>query len=68
LRSRRQRDQDQYKAEEVRFALALLFSRIETAFIAVPDPQSNSGTNDRLNKAFPKLFREGGPGYGVNTW
>jgi hypothetical protein len=54
------------------FALALLFSRVETAFVAVPDPQSNSGANDRLNKAFPTLFREGTPGYGVvyqnNTW
>jgi hypothetical protein len=54
------------------FALALLFSRIETAFVAVPDPQSNTGMNDRLNKAFPLLFREGEPGYRVvyqnNTW
>jgi hypothetical protein len=54
------------------FALALLFSRIETALVAVPDPQSNSGANDRLNKAFPRLFREGAPGYAVvyqnNTW
>jgi hypothetical protein len=54
------------------FALALLFSRIETAFVAVPDPQSNTGANDRLNRAFPMLFREGAPGYGVvyqnNTW
>jgi hypothetical protein len=54
------------------FALALLFSRIDAAFIAVPDPQSNIGMNDQLNKAFPKLFREGMPGYNVvyqnNTW
>ena len=54
------------------FALALLFSRIETAFVAVPDPQSVTGANDRLNKVFPQLFREGAPGYGVvyqnNTW
>jgi hypothetical protein len=54
------------------FALALLFSRIETAFVAVPDPQSNAGANDRLNKAFPTLFRDGTPGYDVvyqnNTW
>jgi hypothetical protein len=55
-----------------RFALALLFSRVETAFVAVPDPQSNTDANDGLNKAFPTLFREGTPGYGVvyqnNTW
>jgi hypothetical protein len=54
------------------FALALLFQRIETAFIAVPDPQSGSGANDRLNRAFPTLFRDGAPGYDVvyqnNTW
>ena len=54
------------------FALALRFSRIETAFGAVPDPQSNTGMNDRLNVAFPQLFREVAPGYGVvyqnNTW
>jgi hypothetical protein len=54
------------------FALALLFSRFETAFVAVPDPQSNTGANDRLSRAFPTLFRDGAPGYGVvyqnNTW
>jgi hypothetical protein len=54
------------------FVLALLFSRIDTAFVAVPDPQSVTGANDRLNKAFPLLFRDGAPGYGVvyqnNTW
>jgi hypothetical protein len=54
------------------FALAMLFARIDTPFVAVPDPQSNSGANDRLDKAFPTLFREGAPGYRViyqnNTW
>jgi len=54
------------------FALAMLFARVETAFIAVPDPQSTTGVNDRLNKAFPSLFRDGLPGYRViyqnNTW
>jgi hypothetical protein len=54
------------------FSLAMLFDRIDTPFIAVPDPQSNTGTNDRLDKAFPSLFREGSPGYRViyqnNTW
>ncbi len=54
------------------FALAMLFARVETPFIAVPDPQSTAGVNDRLNKAFPSLFRDGLPGYRViyqnNTW
>jgi hypothetical protein len=54
------------------FALAMLFARIDTPFVAVPDPQSNAGANDRLNKAFPLLFRNGAPGYRViyqnNTW
>jgi hypothetical protein len=54
------------------FALALLFGRIETRFIAVPDPQSAAGAHDRLDKAFPFLFRDGAAGYRViyqnNTW
>ena len=54
------------------FALAMLFARIDTPFVAVPDPQSNTGASDRLDKAFPSLFRDGLPGYRViyqnNTW
>jgi hypothetical protein len=54
------------------FALALLFARIDTPFVAVPDPQSEIGVSDRLDKAFPSLFRNGAPGYRViyqnNTW
>jgi hypothetical protein len=54
------------------FALAMLFARIDTPLIAVPDPQSPTGMNDRLDKAFPALFREGLAGYRViyqnNTW
>ena len=54
------------------FALALLFARIDTPFVAVPDPQSTTGANDRLDKAFPSLFRAGLAGYRViyqnNTW
>jgi hypothetical protein len=54
------------------YALALLFDRIDTPFVAVPDPQSETGANDRLDKAFPSLFRGGAPGYRViyqnNTW
>ena len=45
------------------FALALLFGRIETAYVAVPNPQSAAGVLDRLNKAFPALYRRGAPGY-----
>jgi hypothetical protein len=47
------------------FALALLFSRIETPFVAIPDPQSTTGVGDRLNKAFPTLYRDGAAGYRI---
>jgi membrane protein XagC len=54
------------------FGLALLFARLDTPFVAVPDPQSNTGANDRLDKAFPALYRRGAPGYRViyqnTTW
>jgi hypothetical protein len=54
------------------FALAMLFARVDTPLIAVPDPQSPAGVNDRLNKAFPLLYRDGAAGYRViyqnNTW
>ncbi len=54
------------------FTLALIFSRLDTPFVAVPDPQSAIGANDRLNKAFPTLFRRGASGYRIvyqnNTW
>jgi hypothetical protein len=54
------------------FHLALIFSRLDTPFVAVPDPQSAIGANDRLNKAFPALYRRGAPGYRLiyqnNTW
>jgi hypothetical protein len=45
------------------FALGVLFSRIEAPFVAVPDPQLGVGAPDRLNKAFPLLYRRGAPGY-----
>jgi hypothetical protein len=58
--------------ESEAFALAMLFARANTPFIAVPDPQSPTGANDRLDRAFPSLFREGLAGYHViyqnNTW
>lgn len=55
-----------------RFNIAMLFSRIEAPFVAVPDPRSRIGSADRLNKAFPLLYRDGPPGYRLiyqnNTW
>jgi hypothetical protein len=45
------------------FTLGVLFSRIDTPFIAVPDPQIGIGAQDRLNKAFPLLYRRGAAGY-----
>jgi membrane protein XagC len=54
------------------FALTLMFARIDTPFVAVPDPLSAAGANDRLDLAFPLLFSNGLPGYHViyqnNTW
>ncbi len=41
------------------FTLGVLFSRIDTPFVAVPDPQIGIGAQDRLNKAFPLLYRGG---------
>ena len=45
------------------FTLGVLFSRITTPFVAVPDPQIGIGAQDRLNKAFPELYRRGVTGY-----
>lgn len=45
------------------FTLGILFSRIDTPFVAVPDPQIGLGAQDRLNKAFPQLYRHGAAGY-----
>ena len=54
------------------FALAMLFGRVETPYVAVPDPQSVAGAIDKLDRAFPTLFRDGPPGYRAiyqnNTW
>jgi hypothetical protein len=54
------------------FALTLLFRRFDAPYVALPNPQSNGGVNDRLNKAFPLMFRDGDPDYHViyqnNTW
>lgn len=45
------------------FALAQLFGKLTTRFVAVPDPQSPVGAQDRLNKLFPSLYWRGAPGY-----
>jgi hypothetical protein len=45
------------------FTLSLLFARIDTPFVAVPNPQTAAGAQDRLNRAFPLLYRNGAPGY-----
>ena len=45
------------------FTLARLFGRIDTPFVAVPDPHTAAGIRDRLNKTFPRLYRDGAPGY-----
>ena len=54
------------------FALALLFGRLNSPFVAVPDPHAALGIRDRLNKAFPLLYRDGAPGYRLayrnKTW
>ncbi len=54
------------------FALTLLFAHIDAPFVAVPDPHSLSGAQDRLNKAFPQLYRSGSPRYRLayqnKTW
>ena len=45
------------------FTLGILFARIDAPFVAVPDPQIGIGAQDRLNKAFPQLYRRGAAGY-----
>jgi hypothetical protein len=54
------------------FTLALLFGRLNTPFVAVPDPHASTGIRDQLNKAFPLLYRDGAPGYRLayqnKTW
>ena len=45
------------------FTLSVLFSKIQAPFVAVPDPQIGAGAQDRLNKAFPLLYRRGALGY-----
>jgi len=54
------------------YTLTLIFSRLDAPYVAVPDPHSAGGAHDRLNKAFPALYRRGAPGYRIvyqnDTW
>ncbi len=45
------------------FTLSVLFSRLDTPYVAVPDPEIGNGAQDRLNKTFPLLYRFGAAGY-----
>ena len=55
-----------------KFTLAILLARIDAPFIAVPNPQSATGIQDRLARSFPALYRNGAPGYRLiyqnDTW
>jgi hypothetical protein len=45
------------------FTLAQGSGRLATAFVAVPDPATDS--NDRINRRFPTLYERGYPGYAL---
>jgi membrane protein XagC len=59
----RQRARGLLSPSDEAFLLGVRFQRIEAPFVAVPDPQIGLGAQDRLNKAFPLLYRRGAPGY-----
>jgi hypothetical protein len=54
------------------FRLAELFPRLEASLVAIPDPDSRTGAQDRLNKSFPRLFHNGDKSYRIvyqnSTW
>jgi hypothetical protein len=54
------------------FRLATLFARVNSPFVAVPDPDSRAGAQDRLNKTFPRFFHNGDRNYRIvyqnSTW
>lgn len=54
------------------FSLSILFGRIDAPFVALADPQSATGAQDRINRAFPLLYRRGMKGYRLvyqnQTW
>jgi hypothetical protein len=47
------------------FTLGVMLARIDTPFVAVPDPLIGTGAQDQLNKAFPLLYRHGAAGYHI---
>jgi membrane protein XagC len=49
--------------QHAEFGLAVLTSAIDAPFVAISDPQTAAGAQDRLNKAFPLLYQRGPPGY-----
>lgn len=46
-----------------KFNLAILLSRIDAPYVAVPNPLSATGSQDRLVHSFPHLYRNGATGY-----
>ncbi|MCW7545616.1 hypothetical protein N7I30_17600 [Aurantimonas litoralis] len=48
-----------------RFELDLLAARLQTRFVAVRDPAADIVVRDRINQAFPRLFRNGARDYGL---
>lgn len=54
------------------FTLSIMLSRIDAPYVAVPNPQSATGAQDRLVRGFPLLYRNGAPGYRLiyqnGTW
>jgi hypothetical protein len=55
-----------------KFNLTILLARIDAPFVAIPNPQSATGLQDRLVHSFPSLYRNGAPGYRLayqnDTW
>ena len=50
----------------------MLFARLDTPFVAVPDPQSSDRRQRPAEQGVPALYRHGAPGYRIiyqnNTW
>ncbi|HEX3859181.1 MAG TPA: hypothetical protein VHV58_06220 [Pseudolabrys sp.] len=55
-----------------RFTLSMMLKRIDAPFVAVPNPQSATGAQDRIARNFPQLYRDGAPGFHLayqnDTW
>jgi hypothetical protein len=45
------------------FSIGVLLAKIDAPYVAVPDPHTSVGAQDRLNRAFPLLYSNGAPGY-----